>query len=289
MDWIHIDDYPLDKDFSAFISAFAEQGIELRITQEANIQKLWIRASCAHDTLIGYIMSVADNPEPPTESDIQFAIHLPEIVAAHQVPSLGQQAKAAPVTVTAILLSLFGALLVEFGTRDGLITAFWFLNLTPNETATLESTLSSGQLWRLVTPIFIHFGLLHVLINCLWFWVLGARLEKMMGSLLWALFIIITGACSNLTQFLWSESPIFGGMSGVVFALVGFIGVRQYLAPHPLLNIPNAILWFMLATLVLGMTGIFNVFIDGSIGNAAHVGGLIAGAVYALATQRLYR
>ena len=289
MNWIYIDDYPLDKDFSGFISAFAQQGIELRTSKEGQIQKLWIREQCATETMMGYILSVADNDHPPSAEDIQFTINLPLMISAYKQPSLIEQATSTPVSVLLILFSLLGALLVEFGTRDGLINAFWFLDLQAQGPATLGATLSSGDIWRMITPIFIHFGLFHVLFNSLWVWDFGRRLELMMGSLGLALFVVVTGAASNIAQFLWNESPFFGGMSGVVYALVGFIGVRQWLAPHPLLHVPKAILLFMLGWLVLCMTGIINVFIDGGIANAAHLGGLIAGAIYALVTQTFYR
>jgi GlpG protein len=113
-------------------------------------------------------------------------------------------------------------------------------------------------------------------------------LEQLLGLRHFVLFFVLTGVASNMVQFLWSGSVIFGGMSGVVYALVGFIAVRQRIAPHPLVAVPPMLIGFMLVWLVLCMTGIVDYFISGSIANAAHIGGLIAGVLCALATRHLY-
>lgn len=77
---------------------------------------------------------------------------------------------------------------------------------------------------------------------------------------------------------------MFGGMSGVVYALVGFIWIRHKIAPHPLFAVAPGIIGFMLFWLVFCMTGIVDVFIDGSVANAAHLGGLISGMLLGAAS-----
>jgi GlpG protein len=120
-------------------------------------------------------------------------------------------------------------------------------------------------------------------------WDLGRRMGFFLGRWHFLLFFIITGVSANVAQYLWSGDSRFGGMSGVVYALVGFIAVRQRMAPHPLVAVPLALIGFMLLWLVLCMSGVVDYFIAGSVGNAAHLGGLVAGAFYALLTNKLYR
>jgi GlpG protein len=71
-------------------------------------------------------------------------------------------------------------------------------------------------------------------------------------------------------------------MSGVVYALLGFVMVSHKLSPHPLTAVPAGVIGFMLFWLVLCMTGAIDIFLGGGgVANAAHLGGLIAGCLFA--------
>src|SRR5690606_16541906 len=74
--------------------------------------------------------------------------------------------------------------------------------------------IASGQLWRLVTPIFLHGGILHLVFNMLWLYQLGSAIEHYEGSRLLLLMVMILGALCNTAQYLVS-GPAFVGMSGV--------------------------------------------------------------------------
>ena len=137
-----------------------------------------------------------------------------------------------PITLILILLSGIGALLTH--TEMGRVWGMWFylLDVAPDLRSfmSLNETLASGQFWRLITPAFLHFGLFHVLFNSLWMWDLGRRLELGLGKSRYVLFFVITAIVANLTQYFWESSPWFGGMSGVVYALGGFLWISQRLA-----------------------------------------------------------
>jgi GlpG protein len=149
-----------------------------------------------------------------------------------------------------------------------------------------SESLSSGQIWRFVTPAFLHFGFLHVLFNSLWMWDLGRRLELLVGTKNYVLFFIVTAAISNIAQYRWAADNLFGGMSGVVYGLVGFIIVSHRLSPNKLTAVSPSVLGFMLFWLVLCMTGVIDYFVGGGVANAAHVGGLLAGAAFAALTVK---
>jgi len=81
----------------------------------------------------------------------------------------------------------------------------------------------AGQVWRLVTPMLIHFGFAHTLFNMLWLRDLGSMFEARLSSWYLAVFIIVVSAASNLAQYLATHRPVFGGMSGVVYGLIGYV------------------------------------------------------------------
>ncbi|MBY0413617.1 MAG: rhomboid family intramembrane serine protease, partial [Bdellovibrionales bacterium] len=83
-----------------------------------------------------------------------------------------------------------------------------------------------GQVWRLITPIFIHLSILHILFNMLWFKDLGYLIEHKFGKNDLLLLILISGVTSNILQYCIS-GPQFGGMSGVLYAMLGFVWVYK--------------------------------------------------------------
>ncbi len=144
----------------------------------------------------------------------------------------------------------------------------------------------SGEIWRLVSPIFLHFMIaslpIHLLFNMMWLWDLGGSIEKAKNWNYLILLVLIIGIGSNLVQYfgnqimygeVFASYRIFGGMSGVVYGLLGFLFVRRRFDPFFPVRLNDAIMKFMLFWLVLGFTGLI-----GNIANLAHLSGLILGA-----------
>lgn len=133
--------------------------------------------------------------------------------------------------------------------------------------------IRKGQIWRLVTPMFLHFGLMHIVFNLMWIWQLGQVLETGMRTLKFSLLVLFISLTANVTQAL-ATGASFGGMSGVVYGLFGYMVVRAKYHPAggPTLSQQNT--FFMLAWLVICFTGAV-----GPIANGAHVAGLVTGAV----------
>jgi len=264
-------------------SYLRERGLQHRITEENGQQCLAVVDAAVIPALQEFIDQYAQGQvelHPAATTNTQ---------PVHNEPSLIAQAAQVPVVICLIILSGLGALLIESNLAKSWIHYFTFQDFSGNTYIPLSESLARGEIWRLLTPAFLHFGIFHVLFNSLWMWDLGRRLEFFLGRWHFLLFFVITAVASNVAQYFWSGSSNFGGMSGVVYALVGFIAVRQRLAPHPLVAVAPALIGFMLIWLVLCMTGAVDYFISGSVANAAHVGGLVAGVAYALATKNLYR
>jgi GlpG protein len=143
-----------------------------------------------------------------------------------------------------------------------------------------------GQVWRLVTPIFVHFGLMHILFNMYMLYQLGGAVEARRGPVRYLLLVLVLAVLSNLAQYLlghpvWDGStlhllllPNFGGMSGVVYGLFGYVWMKSRYQPDLGLWVhPNTVVW-LIGWFFLCMTGWV-----GPIANGAHAGGLIAGIV----------
>jgi GlpG protein len=133
-----------------------------------------------------------------------------------------------------------------------------------------------GEIWRMVTPVFLHFRPLHLLFNLLTVIPLGRIVERSEGNLRYSLFLLAAAALPNLLQGMlppeYFGSPMFGGLSGIAFALFGFLWVKTSLKPSMGIYFQTSTVVLMLLWLVLGFTGQV-----GPIANMAHLGGLIVG------------
>jgi len=132
--------------------------------------------------------------------------------------------------------------------------------------------LRSGQIWRLITPIFLHFGFLHIFFNMLWLKDLGSLIELRQGSLRFGLLVLLLAATSNFVQYLVA-GPLFGGMSGVVYGLFGYIWIRGKFDPFSNYYIDKNTVTMMLIWFVLCLVGIIP-----NVANAVHAVGLAVGA-----------
>lgn len=142
--------------------------------------------------------------------------------------------------------------------------------------------LTSGQFWRLVTPAFLHFDCLHILFNMMWLRMLGMGIEYMRGTRRFVTLCLILAVTSNVIQYFWS-GPSFGGMSGVVFGLIGYVWMKGRTQPHVGLALQQQTVVFCMFFLLLCMTGAL-----GPIANAAHLSGFVVGILIG-ARQTLWK
>src|SRR5690606_6722407 len=90
--------------------------------------------------------------------------------------------RASPLTAALLVLTLIVAAITLLGENFAAIRWFNFVDFRIDGEyayfATLEQSLAAGQWWRLITPIFVHFGILHLAMNSMWYWELGRRIEE---------------------------------------------------------------------------------------------------------------
>lgn len=163
-----------------------------------------------------------------------------------------------PVTVAMIAISVVLAFAENVLPVDYLM--FWM------------PAIQQGQVWRLITPIFLHGSLLHLLFNMWWMYDLGTLVETQLRTLRYVALLLVIALVSNVGQYIVS-GPYFLGMSGVVYGLFGYAWVRGRLDPTCGLYLRPDIAFWMMGWFVLCL-----VSPQMNVANTAHGAGLAAGA-----------
>lgn len=193
---------------------------------------------------------------------------------------LYKHGKVPPLSLALIIASVLLSLYSGLGNELDKLLPLLMSEYRGNQLSQLLE-IQSGQYWRLLTPILVHFGFLHLLFNMMWLWDLGGAIENRFSSLELALLLIVIGIGSNLAQFLMSGA-LFGGMSGVVYGLLAYLYLLGRLRPSLGLYLPPQIMSFMLLWFAICWSGLV-----GNIANWAHTAGLLLGAILAVTRSRL--
>lgn len=177
------------------------------------------------------------------------------------------------LTLGLIVLCALVALFTNLGADLQRLLPFLMTEYQGNQLNQLFE-IQQGQVWRLISPILVHFGLLHLIFNMMWLWDLGGTIESRWSGLRLALLTLSIGIVSNLAQFMVSGA-LFGGMSGVVYGLLGYLFVIGRLRPEVGVFVPPQIMSFMLIWFAICWSGLI-----GNIANWAHLAGLVSGALF---------
>lgn len=226
-----------------------------------------------------------------------------------------------PITIALIVLSVIATLYIEFGANTKHMMQLAFTDqypviipreikgfVDPNLQQQVRErqlrAIKSGEYWRILTPIFLHMHTLHLLLNMYALYTLSGLIECRRRALWLLVFVVVTGVFSNLMQFFFPETfnfhlmdlfskkqpnviigalP-FGGMSGVCYALFGYLMAKSLYSPEPGLVIPRDSIVIMMVWLILCMVGVF-----GDIANTAHVAGLVIGLAIGMAPRFLWK
>lgn len=116
------------------------------------------------------------------------------------------------------------------------------------------------QVWRLFTTMFIHFGVIHILFNMMYLNWLGGQFEHHYGTTMLGLFVLAAAALSSTVQILmpmeWQGTPaqtLCGGMSGVVYALAGFIWMKTIYEPQKGLFLSPVTMFVLIIWMLMGI------------------------------------
>lgn len=260
--------------------------------------RLW-KAKIPHQVVSG------GSKEQPTseiwlvrEEDLQLAVDILKSPESNRESSNGGKSPIvaslteAKLTWFFLILCILVALITGLGSNISLLSVFTIVPMEMRGSdlfaGTLEGALSAGEVWRLFSPALIHLGGLHLVFNMLWVWEFGRRIEMLEGKLRLLLVVVASGVIANITQYL-AGSILFGGMSGVIYALLGYMVVFDKLSSSAVYQLPRGIVGFMLVWLVLGFTQFTDALGLGKIANAAHTAGLLSGVGIALLVKWLFR
>jgi GlpG protein len=172
--------------------------------------------------------------------------------------------RVGPLTIVLIALCVIVAVLSRLG-EDVQFSTLLLIKLPE---------VFAGQVWRLITPIFLHLGLLHLLFNMLWLFDLGGMIERAQGTWRLALLVLVIGVASNVAQYL-GKGPNFGGMSGVVYGLLGYVWMKGKNDPASGLFLHPQTVTMMLLWFFLGFTPVLP-----NIANITHGAGLFLGCAW---------
>ena len=216
-------------------------------------------------------------------------------------------AKKRPIVLVMILASILVAVLTNFGESNHELIGGLQINgaralgkvgpdgklRTP--IVPVWSSIQAGQISRLVTPIFIHFGLMHLVFNLWMLYDFGGQIEHQLQSWQFLLLVLVIAVGSNVVQVVVDsllKRPEFpyagnhGGMSGVIYGLLGFLYIRANLLQDRAFQLPSqtaliafiwlvgCIFWNYLPRNLVGDDA-------PHIANGAHVGGLLIGMALA--------
>ncbi len=195
-----------------------------------------------------------------------------------------------PLVIVLLLISLALSLVTNFGSNYELLAHFTITEFEVNGSQinyySLEQNFKSMELWRFISPIFVHFNLPHIAFNGLWIWVVGRVIESRHSTWVMLFIALFSGIASNLAQY-YQTGPVFGGLSGVVYAVISYAWLWDKMAANKLRVVSNGLMGFMIIWLVLGYSGVLSSLGLGQIANTAHLAGLVSGLLAAVVIRAL--
>jgi membrane associated rhomboid family serine protease/Flp pilus assembly protein TadD len=134
-----------------------------------------------------------------------------------------------------------------------------------------------AQPWRLLTNIFVHIGLVHIIANMWALVVLGRLAESLYGRFSFLAIYILSGVTGSVASLLWNPMGVSAGASGALFGVVGALIATLYAGKLPLpKHVIRPILWSLVFWAVFEFAyGFWKTGVD----NAAHIGGFAAGLI----------
>jgi GlpG protein len=280
-----------DKDARTFGDFLYVQGIETEFEHEDGRYQVWVKSDDDLGRASKLMEEFRANPTDPKFQAGSPAERLREMQKAEETAYRGRVVSGKQLFPG---LSNYGFGFITYALIVGCVIVF-FLSRMGDDKAWLKplfiaehygklyflKEVRQGEIWRLVTPIFIHFGPLHILFNMMLLRDLGSLMEARLGRLYFLLFVIATGVVSNYVQYSVTRNPGFGGMSGVDYALVGYCWLRGRMDPGSGISLNKqawieALIWFVAC---------FTIF-RSFIANYAHAGGLLMGLAWAFVDSK---
>lgn len=270
--WVEFRRFPLDRDMSEINAFLSSQNIAHIFTEEGTEQVLWLNG----EKHVAFVDNFLDKY---FRGEIQMRRNTSVDILRR--PGFVEFAAGSPVTTVVLLLGFFGYLIGDVLQSSAI---FKYLAYLP-----FSALWNNFEFWRLITPVFVHFSVSHYVLNAVWLIILGRNLETYLGPKHYIYVLLFSGVFGNVVQFSASYSNLFGGLSGVVYGLLGFFTVAKFLFQEKLLNIQTSLIVICLISMALGFLGVLDWMSSGGIANWAHLGGFIGGGLYATVYFLMYK
>lgn len=141
--------------------------------------------------------------------------------------------------------------------------------------------VATGEYWRLITAMFLHVGVLHLLLNSWGLFLFGNLIEGVFGSARFVAIYLVTGFCASAASFAFGgPNRIAAGASGAIFGLLGAWLAYNWRRRELFMAQAN-----LRGVLILIALNLFLGFQITGIDNTAHIGGLVAGVLAGLAAE----
>lgn len=271
-----------------FWNFLKKQGIESSLekagSEEQELTEVWVEDEDRMALASSYLVEFQANPENSKFSEVpkKEIIKKPNIsfnrqgYKEHNLGKKWHKVDLSPGVITlSIIITCVAVFLVSGMGKNTEIVGGLFISEKVNGQL---SEIANGEVWRFFTPIFLHFNFLHILFNMFWLHDLGSQIERRKGPKFFITFLLLIALTSNLFQFVFS-GPAFGGMSGVVYGLFGYVWIKNRLDPADGFRLDPTVAMIMFGFFLLCFTGMF-----GGVANWAHAGGLAVGLVWGYAS-----
>ncbi len=189
------------------------------------------------------------------------------------IPARGQAPAASSYLITIVLIALNALVFAAMVARGAS-----FFSPTPQQAIAFGADFGpltlNGQWWRLVTSMFVHFGIIHIALNMWCLWNLGRAAEYLMGRTAYVLAYFVSGIFASIASVYWHPLSAGAGASGAIFGMAGVLVTYVYLKKTPAHIQINRKMLSSLGTFIA-----YNLAFGAlpGISNAAHIGGLVMG------------
>jgi len=181
------------------------------------------------------------------------------------------------VGLIVIMVLVYGAMTVSGGSTN--------VNVLITYGAKVNALIQQGEWWRLATPMFLHIGFTHILMNMITLYFVGMQIEAAFGHTRFLVMFLVSGIGGNIASFCFSDS-LSAGASTAIFGLFGaFMMLGESFWQNPVISqLARTFMAFVLMNIA------FDVFTPG-IDLAGHIGGLAAGflVAYTVGVPRIGR
>lgn len=222
-------------------------------------------------------------------------------------------AQRAPLTMVLIVISVAVFALTDFGFKyeSSVLRSLAFMSArqtdlqaafeNPPTTVEMQGfNLQRGEWWRALTPIFLHMNFIHIIFNCMWVFSLGSIIERREGTPFLFALVVLAGVISNLFQGLMPPSlqgteigmvtvpagtffiSPFGGISGVVYGLFGFVWIRGTRKFVPEYRLAESTIILVLGWMLLGIVGLDEKILGMRMADWGHGMGFVVGVLFAI-------